>query len=82
MTSTTITNFRQNAFEYVRSVIDFNDVVSITTKEGNAVVISESDYNGMMETLHLTSVPGLKEELLASLQEPLDSMVDADDLEW
>ena len=82
VTNTTITNFRQNVFDYISSVVDYNDVVNITTKAGNAVVISETDYNGMMETLYISSVPGMRDKLLKSLDEPLDDMTDADELEW
>lgn len=82
MTNTTITNFRKNAFEFISGVVNCNDVVNITTKEGNAVMLSESEYNGMIETLYLYSVPGMKEALLDSLSEPIEDMTDADSVEW
>ena len=82
MTNTTITNFRQNVFEYVKSVIEYNDVVSITTKDGNAVVMSEEEYNGLMETLYLSSVPGLVDDIKEGMSEPVEGMVNADDVEW
>ena len=60
MTTTTITNFRKNLFEYVRSAVEFNDVIDVTTKEGSAVVMSKEDYDGLMETLYLLSHPNNK----------------------
>ena len=48
MTNTTITNFRQNIYEYVRQAVEFNDVINIATKDGNAVVLSEDEYNGCL----------------------------------
>ena len=59
MTNTTVTNFRKNVFEYIGAVVNCNDVINVTTKEGNVVVLSEEEYNGMMETLALSAVPGL-----------------------
>lgn len=44
--------------------------------------MSEEEYNGLMETLHIAAVPGLTEAILESSKEPLDSMANADDLEW
>ncbi len=60
MTNTNATNFRQNAFEYLNLAIDFNDVINVSTKKGNAVVISEEEYNGLLETLYLLGIPGIK----------------------
>ena len=57
MTTTNITNFRKNAFDYVEQTIKYNQPVNITTKDGNAVLLSEEDYSGIMETLYLVSAP-------------------------
>lgn len=82
MTNTTVTNFRKDVFKYLGAVVNCNDVINVATKEGNAVVLSEEDYNGMLETLHLTSIPGMKERLLDSLSEPLENMQDANGVDW
>lgn len=55
MTTTNITNFRKNAFDYVEQTIKYNQPINITTKDGNAVLLSEEDYSGIMETLYLVS---------------------------
>ena len=44
MTTTNITNFRKNAFDYVEQTIKYNQPINITTKDGNAVLLSEEDY--------------------------------------
>lgn len=31
-----------------------------TTKDGNAVLLPEEDYSGIVETLYLVSVPGMR----------------------
>ena len=41
MTTTNITNFRKNAFDYVEQTIKYNQPINITTKDGNAVLLSE-----------------------------------------
>ena len=82
MTSTNITNFRKNLFEYMNQAVEFNDVIHVTTKTGNAVVMSEEDYNSLMETLYLTSIPGFVQSIQEGSSEPIEEMVDADDLDW
>lgn len=60
MTNINITNFRKDIYELLEQTIKFNEPINITTKNGNAVVISEEDYNGLMETVYLLNAPGWK----------------------
>ncbi|MBR1497472.1 MAG: type II toxin-antitoxin system Phd/YefM family antitoxin [Oscillospiraceae bacterium] len=69
MTNTSATNFRQNAFAYFDQAVVFGDVIHVNTKHGNAIVMSEEDYRGMMETIYLTSIPGMTESILQSREE-------------
>ena len=82
MSSTNATNFRNNVFEYLLQAVNFNDVVNIHTKEGNAVLMSEDDYNALQETLYLLSVPGMAERLKAAAAEPIEDGVDASEVDW
>lgn len=82
MTITTITNFRKNIFTFIEQAVKFHDVVNISTKSGNAVVMSEDDYNSLTETLYLKSVPGLVDSIKEASQEPLKECVPADEVEW
>ena len=72
MTNTNITNFRKNLFEYIEQAIEYNDVININTKHGNAVVMSEQDYRNLMETLYINSVPGLAENIRTAAAQPLE----------
>lgn len=82
MTTTNITNFRKNAFQYVEQTIKFNEPLDISTKDGSAVLLSKEDYSGMMETLYLVSVPGMREKIMSGIAEPLSECVDESALEW
>ena len=63
MTNTTITNFRENIFEYVNKALRYNDLVNVATQNGNTVLISEEDYNGILETWRLMCIPGMVESI-------------------
>ncbi len=82
MTNTNITNFRKNLFEYVNQAIDYNDVININTKSGNVVMMSEEDYNGLMETLYLSTVPGVKEQIIEASNAPDSEFVGENEVEW
>lgn len=73
MTNTNATNFRKNAFDYFNQAVLYNDVINVNTKNGNAIVMSEEDYRGLMETLYLTSIPGMTESIRAAAKEPAES---------
>ena len=59
-----ITNFRKNIFEYLTQTIKYNEPLSISTKDGNVVLLSENDYLSLLEILYVTSKPSMKEILL------------------
>ncbi len=82
MTHTNITNFRNNLFAYVNQAIDYNEVINVNTKAGNVVMMSEEDYRGLVETLYLESVPGLKEELLAAAKAPNSEFLSENEIQW
>ena len=82
MTTTNITNFRKNAFNYVEQTFRYNETLNISTKEGNAVRLSEEDYSGIMETLYLVSMPGMREKIMEGMSTPLEDCVDEAAVEW
>lgn len=77
-----ITSFRKNIFSVFEQAIKFNQPVNISTKDGNAVVISETDYRSLVETLYVSSVPGLKEQILAGMKEPLSESKPENKVTW
>lgn len=82
MTTTNITNFRKNAFNYVEQTIRYNEPLNISTRDGNAVLLSEEDYSGIMETLYLVSAPGMRKKIMDGMKTPLEDCVDEDAVEW
>jgi PHD/YefM family antitoxin component YafN of YafNO toxin-antitoxin module len=63
MTNINVSSLRDNLSDYLKVAIDFNDIITVFTERGNAVILSEDEYSGLLETLYLLSVPGMKEKL-------------------
>lgn len=82
MLNINITNFRKNIFGILEQTIKFNEPVNISTKDGNAVIISEEDYNGLMETLYLSSIPVMKEKIVGGLNTPLEECLSENEVQW
>ena len=82
MTNINITNFRKDIYALLEQTINYNEPINISTKNGNAVVLSEEDYNSLIETLYITSVPNLKEELIKRASDNEEEFVSEDEGEW
>ena len=60
-----ITNARKDLYNVVKEAsVGYNPITIINNKGKNAVLISEDEWNGIQETLYLTSIPGYGENLL------------------
>ena len=80
MTTLNVTEARANLYKLIDDTTSNHEPVVITGKRGNAVLLSEDDWNAINETLHLLSVPGMRESILEGMQESIDSA--ATELNW
>ena len=82
MTNTNITNFRREIYELLDRTIKYNEPINISTKNGNAIVLSEEDYNSLMETLYISSIPKLKEEIIDRANSSEEDFISEDEVDW
>ena len=82
MTSMNITNFRRELFSTLEQTIKYNQPVNVSTKDGNAIILSEEEYNGLIETLAIYSIPGLKDAILEGKSASLSDCIPSDEAEW
>lgn len=66
MKSITATNARSNFFQLLKNILKSRLPMRIFSKEGNVVVISEEEYESLIETAELLSISGLKESIKES----------------
>ncbi len=80
MNTITAAEAQTKIFSLMNDVVEDCEPVRITGANANVVLISESDWNSIQETLYLVSIPGLRESIVDGLQTPLE---DCDKkLEW
>ena len=72
MTTLNVTEARANLHKLIDDTSVSHEPVIITGKRGNAVLLAENDWNAVNETLHLSSVPGMRESMLEGMQEKID----------
>ena len=80
MTTLTVTEARANLYKLIDDTSVNREPVIITGERGNAVFLAEGDWNAITETLHLVSVPGMRDSILAGMQESIDGA--ATELDW
>jgi prevent-host-death family protein len=67
MTTVSATEARKRLYALIDEVGHSHEPVQITSKRGNAVLLSEADWRAIQETLHLVSIPGMRESILAGM---------------
>ena len=82
MLNTNITQFRKNVFAMLENTIKYNEPINISTKSGNAILLSEEEYKGIMATLELSSNAELKKTLIDGMNTPLSECISEDEVVW
>ena len=82
MININIACFRKNIFSLFKQTIRYNEQLNISSEESNAVVISEEDYRGIMETLDLLPNPAMKKILVEGKTTPLSDCIPENEVEW
>ena len=82
MQNTNVTNFRSNIFGMLEQTIRYNEPINISTKDGNAVILSEEDYYSLLATMELCAIPGMKEKITEGMQEPLAGSLSENEVAW
>lgn len=71
MNKVNATNARQNFFNILAST-STGDPLLITAKTGNCVLISEMEWNSVVETAYVMSNPKIRDDIIEGLKTPLD----------
>ncbi len=80
MTILNVTEARTNLYSLIDEAAATHKPITIKGKRGNAVLVSEEDWLAISETLHLLSIPGMRESIREGMNEPVDSC--AKGLDW
>jgi len=72
---------RDNFRDMINKVNDDSDTITITTKDRNAVLMSEDDYDAIIETLYLQQNPSNAKRLAESIENLERGNVKSKDIE-
>jgi antitoxin YefM len=80
MTSITATEARKRLYSLLDDVAASHEPIEITGRRTNAVLISEDDWRAVQETLHLLSIPGMRESIIEGMETPISDL--KPELDW
>jgi len=80
MTTINATKARTELYKLLEQVAETREPVHITGRRGSAVLIAEDDWRSIQETLHLLSIPGMRESIIEGMKTPVEEC--AEELEW
>ncbi len=80
MSTLNATDARSKLYALIDETAKTHRPITITGKRGNAVLLSEEDWNAINETLYLVSIPGMRESIREGMEADLEEC--ADKLDW
>ncbi len=80
MTILNATEARSRLYSLIDEAASTHQPIVITGKRGNAVLLSEEDWNAISETLHLLSIPGMRESIKEGMEAPVSEC--SEELDW
>jgi antitoxin YefM len=72
----TTSQARNKFFTLVDDVNSHHEPVYIKGKRNEAVMLSKEEYESLLETMHIYSVPGWAERILEASKEPIEECVE------
>ncbi|MEJ1437039.1 MAG: type II toxin-antitoxin system Phd/YefM family antitoxin [Candidatus Sedimenticola sp. (ex Thyasira tokunagai)] len=80
MTILNATDARSKLYSLIDEATNTHKPIVITGKRGNAVLVSEEDWNAIAESLHLLSIPRMRESIKEGLETPVSEC--SSELDW
>ena len=65
----TATDARRDFFEIVKGATEKHQIYRIQHRKGSVVILSEEEYDNLVETLELLSIPGFLKNLNRSVDQ-------------
>lgn len=82
MNAISATDARAKLYRLIDETAAAHEPILITGQRNNAVLVSEEDWNAVQETLHLVSIPGMRESILEGGKEEVTDCKPLEDIEW
>jgi prevent-host-death family protein len=80
MPTLSATEARSKLYRLIDQAYLSHEPIVITSKRGNAVLLSEDDWRAIQETMYLLNVPGMRESIREGLATPVEDC--KEEIDW
>ena len=80
MKTITASEARSRLYKLIDETAVTSEPVQITGKRADAVLVSMDDWQAMQETLHLLSIPGMRDSIRKGMKTPVKECMES--LDW
>ena len=80
MTSMTATEARRRLYGLLDDVAESHEPIQIAGKRNSAVLVSETDWRAVQETLNLIAIPGMRASIRKGMMTPVSKCTK--ELDW
>ncbi|MFO7559073.1 MAG: type II toxin-antitoxin system Phd/YefM family antitoxin [Desulfobacterales bacterium] len=80
MPTLSATEARSKLYRLIDQTASSHEPIVITSKRGNAVLLSEEDWRAIQETMYLLNIPGMRESIREGLEIPVEDC--KEELDW
>lgn len=80
MPTLSATEARSQLYRLIDQASSSHEPIIITSKRGNAVLLSEDDWRAIQETMYLLNIPGMRESIREGLATPVENC--DEELDW
>ena len=80
MPNVTISEARSNLNRLIDKSAETHQPILIIGKRNNAILVSEEDWSAIQESIHLLSMPDMRESIREGMAEPIDECIRS--LDW
>ncbi len=77
-----VTTARKEIYTLLKEVHESCNPIMITSKVGDAILVSAEDWQAVQETLYLLSIPSMREDLIAGMNSTSDECISRKELDW
>ena len=80
MPTLSVTEARSKLYRLIDQASLSHEPIVITSKRGNAVLLSEDDWRSIQETIFLLNIPGMRESIREGLATPIEDC--KEEIDW
>ena len=80
MKNLTATEARKGLYRLIDEVTVTSEPIQINGKRSSAILIARDDWEALQDTVHLLSIPGMRESIREGLETAIEDCVE--ELDW